>query len=157
MTWVGRGVYGFPGSPCPITHYANYCAPKFPSPSSTRLPFHFPRGARLVSRRPCLCRIAVAVVVVCVEPRGPASPIGVLDIQMTAVMRREFGTAEPPSSEVELGRGRANGLVHVHCLPPAAVLFCPLFRLRFCAEPRNRTIEHYILPMTLQARESLRS
>ena len=53
-----------------------------------------------------------------VEPRGPASPIGVLDIQMTAVMRREFGTAEPPSSpEVEVGRGRANGLVHVHCLP----------------------------------------
>ena len=52
---------------------------------------------------------------VCVEPRGPASPIGVLDIdiQMTAVMRRDFGTAEPPSSEVELGRGRANGLVHV--------------------------------------------
>ena len=65
------------------------------------------------------CPIAVAVVVVCVEPRGgPASPIGVLDIQMTAVMRREFGTAEPPSSEVELGRGRANGLVHVHFLPP---------------------------------------
>ena len=64
------------------------------------------------------CRIAVAVVVVCVEPRGPASPIGVLDIQMTAVMRREFGTTEPPSSEVELGRGRANGLVHVHFLPP---------------------------------------
>ena len=92
-------------------------------------------------------RIAVAVVVVCVEPRGPASPIGVLDIQMTAVMRREFGTAEPSTSEVELGRGRANGLVHVHCLPPAAVLFCPLFRLRFCAEPRNRTIEHYTLPM----------
>ena len=30
------------------------------------------------------CRIAVAVVVVCVEPRGPASPIGVLDAQMTA-------------------------------------------------------------------------
>ena len=50
----------------------------------------------------------MAVVVVCVEPRGPASPIGVLNIQMTAVMRREFGTAEPPSSEVELGRGRAN-------------------------------------------------
>ena len=64
------------------------------------------------------CRIAVAVVVVCVEPRGPVSPIGVLDIQMTAVMRREFGTTEPPSSEVELGRGRANGLVHVHFLPP---------------------------------------
>ena len=62
------------------------------------------------------CRIAVAVVVVCVEPRGPASPIGVLDIQITAVMRREFGTTEPPSSEVELGRGRANGLVHVHFL-----------------------------------------
>jgi hypothetical protein len=37
---------------------------------------------------------------------------------MTAVMRREFGTAEPPSSEVELGRGRANGLVHVRFLPP---------------------------------------
>ena len=37
-------------------------------------------------------------------------------------MRREFGTAEPPSSEVELGRGRANGLVHVHCLPPRARL-----------------------------------
>ena len=37
-------------------------------------------------------------------------------------MRREFGTAEPPSSEVELGRGRANGLVHVHCLPPLARL-----------------------------------
>ena len=55
-----------------------------------------------------------------VEPRGPASPIGVLDldIQMTAVMRREFGTTEPPSSEAELGRGRANGLVHVHFLPP---------------------------------------
>ena len=64
------------------------------------------------------CRIAVAVVVVCVEPRGPVISIGILDIQMTAVMRREFGTAEPPSSEVELGRGRANGLVHVHFLPP---------------------------------------
>ena len=66
------------------------------------------------------CRIAVAVVVVCVEPRGPVISIGVLYIQMTAVMRREFGTAEPPSSEVELGRGRgrANGLVHVHFLPP---------------------------------------
>jgi hypothetical protein len=64
----------------------------------------------------------VAVVVVCVEPRGPVSPIEVLDIQMTAVMRREFGTAEPPSSEVELGRGRANGLVHVHCLPTGARL-----------------------------------
>ena len=62
----------------------------------------------------------MAVVVVCVEPRGPASPIGVLDIQMTAVMRREFGAAEPPSSEVELGRGRANGLVHVRFLPPVA-------------------------------------
>ena len=62
--------------------------------------------------------IAVAVVVVCVEPRGPVSPIEVLDIQMTAVMRREFGTTEPPSSEVELGRRRANGLVHVHFLPP---------------------------------------
>ena len=37
-------------------------------------------------------------------------------------MRREFGTAEPPLSEVELGRGRANGLVHVHCLPPRARL-----------------------------------
>ena len=60
----------------------------------------------------------MAVVVVCVEPRGPVSPIGLLDIQMTAVMRREFGTTEPPSSEVELGRGRANGLVHVHFLPP---------------------------------------
>ena len=68
------------------------------------------------------CRIAVAVVVVCVEPRGPASPIGVLDIQMTAVMRREFGTAEPPSSEVELGRGRANDLAHVYCLPTGARL-----------------------------------
>ena len=34
------------------------------------------------------------------------------------MMRREFGTTEPPSSEVELGRGRANGLVHVHFLPP---------------------------------------
>ena len=64
------------------------------------------------------CRIAVAVVVVCVEPRGPVISIGILDIQMTAVMRREFGTTEPPSSEVELGRGRANGLVHVHFLPP---------------------------------------
>ena len=63
------------------------------------------------------CRIAVAVAVVCVEPRGPVISIGILDIQMTAVMRREFGTAEPPSSEVELGRGRANGLVHVHFLP----------------------------------------
>ena len=70
------------------------------------------------------CRIAVAVVVVCVEPRGPVISIGILDIQkMTAVMRREFGTAEPPSSEVELGRGRANGLVHVHFLPPVAALF----------------------------------
>ena len=61
---------------------------------------------------------------VCVEPRGPASPIGVLDIdiQMTAVMRRDFGTAEPPSSEVELGRGRANGPVHVHGLPTSARL-----------------------------------
>ena len=49
----------------------------------------------------------MAVVVVCVEPRGPVISIGILDIQMTAVMRREFGTAEPPSSEVELGRGRA--------------------------------------------------
>ena len=56
--------------------------------------------------------------VVCVEPRGPVISIGILDIQMTAVMRREFGTAEPPSSEVELGRGRANGLVHAHFLPP---------------------------------------
>ena len=68
------------------------------------------------------CRIAVAVVVVCgVEPRGPVISIGILGIQMTAVMRREFGTTEPPSSEVELGRGRANGLVHVHFfhfLPP---------------------------------------
>ena len=64
------------------------------------------------------CRVAVAVVVVCVEPRGPVISIGILDIQMTAVMRREFGTAEPPSSEVELGRGQANGLVHVHFLPP---------------------------------------
>ena len=79
------------------------------------------------------CRIAVAVVVVCVEPRGPASPIGVLDIQMTAVMRREFGTAEPPSSEVELGRGRANGLVHVHPLPPRAALFWPF--VCFFAKP----------------------
>ena len=54
-----------------------------------------------------------------VEPRGPVSPIigVIIDIQMTAVMRREFGTAEPPPSEVELGRGRANGLVHVHSLP----------------------------------------
>ena len=60
----------------------------------------------------------MAVVVVCVEPRGPVISIEILDIQMTAVMRREFGTAEPPSSEVELGRGRANGLVHVHFLPP---------------------------------------
>ena len=41
---------------------------------------------------------------------------------MTAVMRREFGTAEPPSSEVELGRGRAIGLVHFHCLPTEARL-----------------------------------
>ena len=110
------------------------------------------------------CRIAVAVVVVCVEPRGPASPIGVLDIQMTAVMRREFGTAEPPSSEVELGRGRANGLVHVHFLPPVGrSLFDKniqnflLFRLRFCAKPRNRTIELYTLPipMSLRARAHL--
>ena len=38
------------------------------------------------------------------------------------MMRREFGTTEPPSLEVELGRGRANGLVHVHCLPPRARL-----------------------------------
>ena len=36
-----------------FTHDGNYCAPKFPSPS-TRLPFHFPLGARLVSRWPCL-------------------------------------------------------------------------------------------------------
>ena len=64
----------------------------------------------------------MAVVVVCVEPRGPVISIGILDIQMTAVMRREFGTTEPPSSEVELGRGRANGLVHVHCLPTSALL-----------------------------------
>ena len=35
------------------THDGNYCAPKFPS-FSTRLPFHFPLGARLVSRWPCL-------------------------------------------------------------------------------------------------------
>ena len=85
----------------------NYCSPKFPPPS-TRLPFHSPRGARLVSWWPCLCRIAVAVVVVCVEPRGPVSPIGVLDIQMTAVMRRKFGTAEPrnrPHRRSSLGEG----------------------------------------------------
>ena len=59
------------------------------------------------------------------RPRINHWAIGVLDIQMTAVMRREFGTAEPPSSEVELGRGRANGLVHVHPLPPRTALFWP--------------------------------
>ena len=100
------------------THYGNCCAPKSTS-FSTRLPFHFLRGARLISQWLCLCRIAVAVVVGCVEPRGPVISIGILDIQMSAVMRRDFGTAEPPSSEVELGRrGRANCLVHVHFLPP---------------------------------------
>ena len=97
----------------------------------------------LVSRWPCLCRIAVAIVVVCVEPRGPASPIGVPDIQTTAVMRREFGTTEPPStSEVELGRGRANGLVHVHPLPPQAALFWPFVPkpiLSENAKENNRT------------------
>ena len=88
-----------------------------------------------------------------VEPRGPASPIGVLDIQMIAVMRREFGTAEPPSSEVELGRGRAGGLVHVRSLPTRAVLFCPfVFRSTFDDKTRNRTIEHYTLPIRLRAR-----
>ena len=93
-------------------------APKIPSPSM-RLPFHFPRGARLVSRWPCLLsHRSGGRGCLCVEPRGPVSPIGVLDIQMTAVMRREFGTTEPPSSEVKPGRGRANCLVHVHFLPP---------------------------------------
>ena len=76
-------------------------------------------------------RIAVAVVVVCVEPRGPASPIGVLDIKMIAVMRREFGTAEPPSSEVALGRGQANGLVHVHSFHPGPLSFGLLFQSQF--------------------------
>ena len=95
----------------------------------------------------------MAVVVVCVEPRGPVSPIGVLDIQMAAVMRREFDTAEPLSSEVELRRGRANGLVHVHSLPPWAVLFCPLFQSQFDRETRKRTIEHYTYPRRLRARE----
>ena len=37
-------------------------------------------------------------------------------------MRRTDRSKEPPSSEVELGRERANGLVHVHCLPPRAQL-----------------------------------
>ena len=59
---------------------------------------------------------------------------------MTAVMRREFGTTEPPSSEVELGLGlgrggRANGLVHVHFLPPVGrslLAFCMfLFQSQF--------------------------
>lgn len=37
-------------------------------------------------------------------------------------MRRTDRTRKTPSSEVELGRERANGLVHVHCLPPRARL-----------------------------------
>ena len=67
---------------------------------------------------PCLCRIAVAVVVVCVEPRGPASPIWVIDIQMTAVMRREFGTAH---SGTALIGGRARARASERSGP------CPLF------------------------------
>ena len=99
------------------TRDGNYCAPKFPS-FSTRLPFHSHSARVWFLGGLVFCRIAVTVVVVCVEPRGPVISIGILGIQMTAVMRREFGTTEPPSSEVELGRGRANGLVHVHFLPP---------------------------------------
>ena len=38
------------------------------------------------------------------------------------MMRREFGTVELPPSEVTLGRGRANGPVHVHYFPPWARL-----------------------------------
>ena len=62
---------------------------------------------------------------------------------MTAVMRREFGTAELSSSEVELGRGRANGLVlhvprtmstllHVPATRPTRSLlaFCMFLNLR---------------------------
>ena len=37
-------------------------------------------------------------------------------------MRHEFGTSEPPPSEVNLGRGRANGPVHDHYFPPWAQL-----------------------------------
>ena len=104
--------------------------PRRPSIDTPSIPFPT-RGARVVSPWPCLCRIAVAVVVVCEEPRGPTSPIGILGIQMTAVMRREFGTAEPPLSEVELGRGRANFLVHANSLPPWAVLFVLLSQSQF--------------------------
>ena len=114
---IANPLVGLPSSSL-IMEPKNYCAPKFPSPS-TRLPFHFPRGARLVSRWPCLCRIAVAVVVVCVEPRGPASPIGVIDIQMTAVMRREFG-----HSGTALIGGRARARASERPGP------CPLFTTR---------------------------
>ena len=40
----------------PATLTNNHRTPK-PPPFLTRLPFRFPRGARLVSRWPCLCRI----------------------------------------------------------------------------------------------------
>ena len=49
-----------------------------------------------------------------------------------------------PSSEVELGRERANGLVHVHSFPPRAVLFCsfvPKPILSENAKDNNRTLQ----------------
>ena len=52
----------------------------------------------------------------------------------TAVMRHETRVRHsgqrncPHRTEVELGRGRANGLVHVHSLPPRAALFVLLFQ-----------------------------
>ena len=109
-------------------------------------------------------RIAVAVVVLCVEPRGPASHIGVLGIQMTAVMRRDSALRNRPHRRSSSGAGERTAWSMPTVYHPSAAFFLTkkhtkalLFRLRFCAKPRNRsrtTIEHYTLPVRLRARVS---
>ena len=73
------------------------------------------------------CRIAVAVVVVCVEPRGPASPIGVLDIQMTPGRTAPFAWTVSSRKFVPHHRDEGvsatrSALLLSHLLPVASLL-----------------------------------